>query len=78
MAELVTVSTKGQMTIPKSFRDGLDIRVGDRLVVELLGDTLVVSRAKKALLEYKGFLKSRAASPEADDALAEHIMGSRR
>ncbi|MDK2464455.1 MAG: AbrB/MazE/SpoVT family DNA-binding domain-containing protein [Candidatus Korarchaeota archaeon] len=42
MGEVVRVTRKFQMTIPKSVREALGIRVGDRLEVDVEGDRIVV------------------------------------
>ena len=33
-----TITSKGQITIPKTIRDSLNLQAGDRLVFSLLGD----------------------------------------
>ena len=38
--ERVTVSSKGQVVIPKSLRDRHNIRTGDQLLVSAVGDEL--------------------------------------
>ncbi len=42
MGEVVRVTRKFQMTIPKRVREALGIRVGDRLEVDVEGDRIVV------------------------------------
>ena len=37
-----TVSSKGQIVIPKSLRDGLGIKEGQKVIIEEVGGTLVV------------------------------------
>ena len=77
MAELTTVSHKGQITIPKAFRDEFDIQPGDRVFFVKTEKGIMITKPKKTLLEYKGFLVgAKVESP--DDAakdFAEHIMG---
>ncbi len=42
MGEVVRVTRKFQMTIPRRVREALGIRVGDRLEVDVEGDRIVV------------------------------------
>ncbi len=42
MGEVVRVTRKFQVTIPKRVREALGIRVGDRLEVDVEGDRIVV------------------------------------
>lgn len=42
MGEVVRVTRKFQMTIPKRVREALGIRVGNRLEVDVEGDRIVV------------------------------------
>ncbi len=50
-----TISVKGQITLPASFRRKLGIKPHDRVLVELAGDVIVVKPAFD-LFELKGFL----------------------
>ena len=43
------VTSKGQVTIPKSVRDGLGIGAGDHLVFRLEGDRAVIARTDDLL-----------------------------
>lgn len=42
--EIGTVSTKGQVTVPKDIREALHIRAGDKLVFDLEGGDLALVR----------------------------------
>ncbi|MGA7861540.1 MAG: AbrB/MazE/SpoVT family DNA-binding domain-containing protein [Thermoplasmata archaeon] len=45
--EIGTVSTKGQVTVPKEIREALHIRAGDRLLFDLEGgDRALVRKAE--------------------------------
>lgn len=59
-----TVTSKGQLTVPKDVRDKLGLRSGDRVVFELEGDSarLKVER-RKSLSELKGSLPATREYP---------------
>jgi AbrB family looped-hinge helix DNA binding protein len=42
--EKVTVSSKGQIAIPKAVRDALNLREGSKLTVEVRGREIVLSK----------------------------------
>ena len=48
-----TLTSKGQLTVPKAVRDALGLREGDRVVFRVLEDRAVVSRSP-SLLELAG------------------------
>jgi len=53
-----TVTSKGQITIPKSVRDELGLRVGDRVAFRTLEDGQVVVEPETVdLRDLKGILK---------------------
>lgn len=61
-----TLTSKGQTTIPKTIRDSLDMRAGDRMTFTLMPDGVVLMRVKnKRVAELAGFLhkKGRKAMP---------------
>jgi AbrB family looped-hinge helix DNA binding protein len=41
---MVTVSSKGQIAIPKAVRDALNLSEGDRLSIELQGQKIILSK----------------------------------
>ncbi|MFR5881731.1 MAG: AbrB/MazE/SpoVT family DNA-binding domain-containing protein, partial [Cloacibacillus evryensis] len=49
MAELTTVSHKGQITIPKAFRDEFDIQPGDRVFFVKTEKGIMITKPKKTL-----------------------------
>lgn len=54
------VTQKGQVTIPKQFRESLNIREGDSLIFELKNDTLILKKKeKKSILSLGGIGKGR-------------------
>jgi AbrB family looped-hinge helix DNA binding protein len=61
-----TLTSKGQMTIPKAIRDSLGMKAGDRMTFTLMPDGIVVLRVKnKRLSDLGGVLhkKGRKAVP---------------
>ncbi|MCL2162055.1 MAG: type II toxin-antitoxin system PrlF family antitoxin [Betaproteobacteria bacterium] len=46
MHELATVTSKGQVTLPKAIRQALGVDVGSRLAFDLCGDEVIVTRAE--------------------------------
>ena len=61
-----TLTSKGQMTIPKAIRDSLGIKAGDRMTFTLMPDGIVVLRVKnKRVSDLGGILhkKGRKAVP---------------
>lgn len=55
-----TVTKKGQVTIPKPFRDRLHIKEGDSLHFEVKDEVLILKRKeRKSLLSLGGIAKGR-------------------
>jgi AbrB family looped-hinge helix DNA binding protein len=66
MSTDATLTSKGQTTIPKSIRDGLGMKTGDRMTFTLMPDGVVVMRVKnKHVADLAGLLhkKGRKAVP---------------
>jgi antitoxin PrlF len=56
-----TVTTKGQITIPKAVREALHLEVGDSVYFDMKEDGTVVMRARNAPVESLfGMLKSKS------------------
>ena len=59
-----TLTSKGQTTIPKQIRDGLDMKTGDRITFTLMPDGIVVMRVKnKSVLNLAGSLHKKGRKP---------------
>jgi antitoxin PrlF len=61
-----TLTSKGQLTIPKAIRDSLGMKAGDRMTFTLMPDGIVVLRVKnKRMSDLAGILhkKGRKAVP---------------
>lgn len=75
-----TLTSKGQITIPRQIRDQLEWRSGDRLdfIVDAAG-RVVVERAPRDIRALRGMLRrpGKPVSTEAmDDAIAAHLSDS--
>lgn len=46
MADATTMTTKGQVTVPREIRDRLGLKSGDKMVFTMLSDGTVVMRPK--------------------------------
>ena len=53
-----TLTSKGQLTIPKKVRDALHLAAGDSLVFDLREDGTVVVRKRKDIRDLFGILKT--------------------
>ena len=59
--ETTTLTSKGQLTLPKAVRDKLHLRTGDRMRVEVTEDgRVVLEPATVDVLELKGMLPKPA------------------
>ena len=68
MSEETTVTRGNQITLTKDVRDKLNIREGDRIILNIMGGALMVSkRNSKVFDSIKGFL------PEKFDRILEKI-----
>ena len=79
MPDMLTISTKGQITLPVDLRIEYGLGAGDKIFCERTNIGYVLKRPKKGLLDYKGFIKDTY-DPEKDLALAvetasAHVMG---
>ena len=59
-----TLTSKGQMTIPKEIRASLGMKAGDRMTFTLMPDATVVMRVKrKSISEVAGSLHKKGRKP---------------
>lgn len=75
---LSTLTTKGQITLPKAIRDKLGLDAGSQLRFELLPDNTIQARAVKAdVRSVRGLLKSPLSQtpgiPAEDAGIAQHL-----
>ena len=61
-----TLTSKGQITIPKEIRDSLGSQPGDRMTFTLMPDSTVVMRVKtKSVMDLAGVLRKKGRKPVA-------------
>jgi AbrB family looped-hinge helix DNA binding protein len=65
MTVTAKITSKGQITIPKKVRDVLHLKEGGMVVFEQENDTFVIKPAE-SLLDFKGYLRSRAKHADVD------------
>lgn len=53
-----TLTSKGQITLPKAARDAMQLTTGTRFAFEIIGDKLVLTPARVNALSVRGMLKS--------------------
>jgi AbrB family looped-hinge helix DNA binding protein len=64
MLNEVTLTSKGQTTIPKNIRDSLSMKAGDRMTFTLMPDHTVVMRLKnKSMMSLAGSLHKKGRKP---------------
>jgi len=67
MPDMLTVSTKGQITLPVDLRVEYGLEAGDKIFGERTDEGYVLRRPKKGLLDYAGFIKVDKIDPEAEE-----------
>jgi AbrB family looped-hinge helix DNA binding protein len=64
MDAAATLTSKGQTTIPKSIRDSLGMKAGDRMTFTLMPDGVVLLRVKnKRIADLAGLLHKKGRKP---------------
>ena len=69
-----TLTTKGQVTIPKAVREQLDLKAGDRIdfIVNDSGEA-VIRRLSRSTEEVQGMLAHRARTPVTVEQMDEAV-----
>lgn len=66
MPDMLTVSTKGQITLPVDFRKEYGLKSGDKIFGEVTENGYLIKAPKKGLLDYAGFIKVDKIDPDAE------------
>ncbi len=73
-----TVTQKGQVTIPKPFREKLHIKEGDSLIFEIKGDALILKKKeRKSILSLGGIAKGRKVGVGSEREYTKKIVSKR-
>ena len=75
---LATLTSKGQITLPKEIRDRLGLDAGSMLDFQILSDNTITARpVKPDARRIRGLLKSPHATPptvqQMDEAVSRHL-----
>jgi AbrB family looped-hinge helix DNA binding protein len=71
MATEATLTSKGQVTIPKEIRDTLRMKPGNRITFTLLPDGTVIMRAKtRRVADLAGILYKKGRKPVTIDEMS--------
>jgi antitoxin PrlF len=70
-----TVTSKGQITIPKKIRDLLNLETGDRVDFVVEGDRVVLRPGTGDLRALRGLLHRPGRAPVSVEAMANAIAG---
>jgi len=66
-----TLTSKGQITIPKEIRDSLGLKPGDRMTFTQMPDGTMVMRVKsKSVMDLAGLLRKKGRKPVAIERLS--------
>ena len=73
-----TITKKGQVTIPKPFREKLQIKEGDNLVFEMKGNLLVLKKKRrKSILNLGGIAKGRKVGSGKERVYTKKVISKR-
>lgn len=73
-----TITKKGQVTIPKPFRETLHIKEGDSLMFEMKGDLLILKKKeRKSILSLGGIAKGRKVGLGDERVFAKTVVARR-
>ena len=73
-----TITKKGQVTIPKPFRDKLHIQEGDSFLFEIKDNLLIVKKkVRKSILSLGGIAKGRKIGVGSEREYAKKIVAKK-
>ncbi len=64
---LITISSKGQIAIPKSVRKSLNLEAGDTIALIQVNDEIVLKPTKKIIFDFIGKIPPSSGSTEWND-----------
>ncbi len=74
---LLTMSSKGQITIPKSVRDSLNLEAGDTIALIQVNDEIILKPVKKTIFDLVGLippLDSPPSEQEIREATIQYVV----
>ncbi len=74
MQKYLTLSAKGQVTLPKELRDAMGLKAGDELVYTLVGDNFLVTPKSIDFNDLAGFLGAPPNGPATLDEIGEKVV----
>ena len=78
MPEILTISQRGQVTLPAGLRAEYGLKAGDKIFMEKTKDGYLIRGPQKNLLEYAGCLSSPYSIEEeeerAKEGLSHHVL----
>jgi len=78
MTEILTISQRGQVTLPVALRVEYSLKAGDKIFVEKTKDGYLLRGPKKNLLEYAGCLIPAYSVEEEEErakaGLSKHVL----
>lgn len=75
MLQSVSISSKNQITIPHAFSKALNLKRGQRLVVEKVGDSLIFTSSEALVRQAAGMIRIK--KPISDRTLEKIIETSK-
>ncbi|MFZ3064092.1 MAG: AbrB/MazE/SpoVT family DNA-binding domain-containing protein [Nitrospirota bacterium] len=73
-----TITKKGQVTIPKPFRDKLHIKEGDSFLFEIKDNLLIVKKkVRKSILSLGGIAKGRKIGVGSEREYAKKVIAKK-
>ena len=78
MPEILTISQRGQITLPVNLRIEYGLKAGDKIFIEKTKGGYLLRGPKKTLLEYAGCLTSSYSIEEeeekAKEGVSQHVL----